>query len=54
MLREWIIDGAKIITAKYGLNAATEFGSKVLEKYVCVVAIGPTYHFYSDVEWDDK
>ena len=50
MLREWIVDGAEIIAANYGLNAATEFGNKVLEECVRVAAVGPTYYFYSDVE----
>ena len=54
MLREWKVDGAKIIAANYGLNAATEFRNKVLEECICVAAIGSTYHFYSDVERDDE
>ena len=49
MLREWIVDGAKIIAANYGLNAATKFRSKVLEECICIVAEGPTYHFYGDI-----
>ena len=32
ILREWIVDGAEIIAANYGLNAATEFGKQVLEE----------------------
>ena len=50
--REWIVDGAEIIAANYGLNAATEFGNRVLEECVCVAAVRPTYHFYGDVECD--
>ena len=47
----WLME---IIPAKYGLNAAIEFGNKVLEEFVRVAAVGPTYHFYSDVERDDE
>ena len=50
MLSESIVDGAEIIAANYGLNTATEFRNKVLEECVCVAAVGPTYHFYNDVE----
>ena len=53
-LREWIVDGAEIIAANYGLNAATEFGNKVLEKCIRIAAVGSTYYFYSDMERDDK
>ena len=50
MLGEWIVDGAEIIASNYRLNAATEFGNKVLEECVCVAAIRSTYHFHHDVE----
>ena len=53
MLGEWIVDGAEIIASNYRLNAATEFGNKVLEKCVRVAAEGPTYYFYSNVERDN-
>ena len=42
MLKEWILDGVKIIAANYWLNAAIEFGSKVLEEYRYVAAVRST------------
>ena len=50
MLTEWIVDGTEIIATNYRLNTVTKFGNKVLEEYIRVAAVGPTYHFYSDVE----
>ena len=54
MLREWIANRSEIIAAHYGLNAAIEFGNKVLEECICVAAVGTTYQFYGDVERDDE
>ena len=54
MLRKWIVYGAEIIAANCGLNVATKFGNKVLEECVHIEALVPNYHFYDEVERDDK
>ena len=48
-----MVHGVEIIAASYRLNAATVFGNKVVEEYIHIIVVGPTYQFYVNVERND-
>ena len=49
MLRELILDGVETITANYGLNAAS-LEIRFWKNVYMLQAVGPTCHFYGDIE----